>query len=213
MRLRPDVVIFVVLLAGSAYAVSTQLHDAPESPYADGRAAIGSKVADFTLKDIGLRDRTLAELSAGRKATVLYFWSVECPCVDAREPRMRELVAKYEPQGVAFVGIDSDPNDTRDQVFEKMGRLRVTSYRMLLDPAQTALKAVGGRAATDVVVLDAQGRIRYRGAFDDDLLKPKRGLAADAIEAVLAGREPSPAETAPDGCPFPGFEGECSFAK
>ena len=59
MRLRPDVVIFAVLLAGSAYAVSTQLHDAPDAPYAGGRAAMGSVVADFTLKDIGLRDRTL----------------------------------------------------------------------------------------------------------------------------------------------------------
>ena len=213
MRLRPDVVIFAVLLAGSAYAVSTQLHDAPDAPYAGGRAAMGSVVADFTLKDIGLRDRTLAELSKGAKATVLYFWSVECPCVDAREPRMKEIVAKYEKAGVAFVGIDSDPNDTRDQVFEKMGRIRATAYRMLLDPTQAVLKATGGRTATEAIVLDDRGRIRYRGAFDDDLLKPTRSFLGEALDALLAGRDPSSAETPPDGCPFPGFEGECAFVK
>src|SRR5687768_12006490 len=206
MRLRADVVIFAVLVAGSAYAVATQME--PAAPRLPPPPPIRSEVADFTLKDIGDRDRSLVELSKGKKATVLYFWSIDCPCVDSLEPRMMMVVEKYEPLGVEFVAIDSDPRDERDAVLDKMGRLH-SPYRMLLDPKQEVARKVGVTTSTEVVVLDAERRIRYRGSIDDALVKPKVKYLVAALDALLEGRDPTPVETKPYGCPYPGFEGLC----
>jgi peroxiredoxin len=207
VRIRADVVIFAVLVAGSAAAVMSQLEPAP--PDVPPPPPIGTQVSDFTLKDIGNRDRSLSELSKGKAATVLYFWSIGCPCVDDVEPRMHAIVDKYEPLGVTFVAIDADPTDEREAIIEKMGRIRATKYRMLLDPAQKVVKETGVRKSTEVVVLDRDRRIRYRGALDDDYLKPKVPHLANALDAVLEGRSPTFVETKTYGCPYPGFEGFC----
>jgi len=201
-------VIFTVLVLGAAFAVWTQLEPRPA---VTAIPKIGTQVADFTLRDIGNRERKLSELAAGKKATVLYFWSVDCPCVDALEVRLKKVIEKYEPLGVEFVGVDSHPDDTREQVLDKMGRIRATGYRMLLDPTQDVAKLAGVRTATELVVLDPDRRIRYRGSFDDDFIKPKVEYLGPAIEAVLAGRSPTVPESKPYGCPFPGFEGLCDF--
>src|SRR5512140_3548855 len=94
------VVIFAVLLVLSAFAVVSQidLHAVPRG--ARERPPIGSTLADFTLKDISGGDRSLSELSKGKKATVLYFWSIGCPCVDALEMRLQKTIHAYEPLGV-----------------------------------------------------------------------------------------------------------------
>jgi peroxiredoxin len=210
MRLRPDVLIFAVLLAGSAWVIASQLatEPAPAGP-ASARAAIGDVGADFTLKDIGGAPRTLASLK-GTKATVLYFWSVDCPCTEVVEPRMKMAMEKYEPLGVAFVAIDAHPDDVVPDVIQKMARLHAP-YRMLLDAGSEVARRYGVTGATDVIVLDAEGRIRYRGSPDDNLMKPKTNYLHAALDAVLEGRRPVPAETRPYGCPFPGFEGECTY--
>jgi peroxiredoxin len=206
------VVIFAVLLVLSAFAVVSQmdLHAMPKA--ARDRPPIGSKFDDFTLKDISGDDRSLAEFVKDKKATVLYFWSIGCPCVDALEMRLQKTIHKYEALGVQFVAIDSEPDDDRNGVFEKMARIHATAYTMLLDPKQDVLKRSGVTASTELVVLDAQAVIRYRGSFDDDLIKPKVEFLPAVLDALLEGRTPIPAETAPYGCPFTGFEGVCASA-
>jgi hypothetical protein len=208
MKLRPDVVIFAVLLVGAAFAVWSQLDANPSRGTA---TRLGEVFADATLTDIGHQPRSIYEIGAGKKATVLYFWSVECPCVDALEARMKQVIERYEPLGVTFIAIASHPSETRDQVFEKMEKIHATAYRMLLDPTQAVLKRAGCETATEIVVLDAEHRLRFRGAMDDDLIRPKQAYLAPALDAVLEGRAPSPAQTKPYGCPFPGFDGVCAF--
>jgi peroxiredoxin len=211
MRIRPDLVVLALLVAGSAYAVWTQVEADPLAPY--GRRAtrpalpLGSRV-DFTLKDIGGEERTLATWR-GEKATVLYVWTTDCPCVAAIEMRVKEATMRFpETQGVKFIAIDSNPEDKPETVIAKMTELH-SPYYMLLDPTQEVAMTFGANQATTFVVLDADRRIRYRGGIDDDLLKPKTAYLVPAIEAVLAGKTPDPTETKPIGCPFPGYSGDC----
>ena len=51
-------------------------------------------------------------------------------------------------------------------------------------------------------VLDARGMLRYRGAPDADYDDPGQGAAwlRDALDAVLAGKQPERPETTPVGC-------------
>lgn len=207
MRLRPDVLIFVLLLLGAGYAVWTQVDArAPAPPI----PPVGATVPDVVLKDIGDRERRLSTLVEGKKALVVYFWSIDCPCVDALEPRVKAVMARFEPLGVEFVAVDSHPDDVLEGIKDKMGRLRAP-YRMLLDADQKGAWAIGGRRSTDFVVLDDRLRIRYRGSIDDDLRKPTTPHLAMALEALLDGRAPPVGENLGYGCPYPNFEGLCAF--
>ena len=63
-------------------------------------------------------------------------------------------------------------------------------------------RAYGARTTPDVFVLDSGGRLRYRGAPDADYDDPSKNAAwlRQALDAVLDGGEPQPAETQPIGC-------------
>jgi peroxiredoxin len=211
MRIAPSVVILLVLVAGSVWAVMASVGGAPVQRYQNALVptlALGDEVGDFALKDIGGELRTLSQWR-GKKATVLYFWSVDCPCVEQLEMRVKELQDRFRGKGVEFIAIDSHPDDTQQAVLDHMVAIHA-DYRMLLDPEGRVAKRVGGLAATDAILLDGEGRIRYRGGISDALNKPKIGYLGDAIEAVLAGRTPSPQETKTLGCPYPGNEGVCA---
>ena len=51
-------------------------------------------------------------------------------------------------------------------------------------------------------VFDGEGRLRYRGAPDADHSDPSRGAdwLREALDAVVAGKEPARPETEPVGC-------------
>jgi hypothetical protein len=206
VRFRPDIVIFATLLSGSTYAVWTQVDHDPIAPYA--RVALGGTLDDVVLEDpTGVR-RSLSSLY-GDRATVLYFWSVGCPCVDQVERRIKDVMARYpESKGVRFVAIDSEPEDTKEQVIDKMGTLHA-EYYMLLDPEQRLARPAGATQALTFLVLDSDRRVRYRGALDDDLVKPTTSYLASALEAVLAGKAPPVNETKGEGCAFSGWAGDC----
>ena len=72
----------------------------------------------------------------------------------------------------------------------------------LRDESQEVARAYGARTTPDCFVLDAEGRIAYRGAPDADYADPSHDAAwlRDALDAVLAGAEPAVAETKPVGC-------------
>jgi hypothetical protein len=219
MRVRPDVVVFLAILGLATGAVVWQTNAPDVRPRSAlaliAPAPIGGVVEDFRLTDVGGEARRLSdEQWHGSVATVVYFFSVSCPCVDAIEPRMKQVFARFprakEDSRFEYVAIDADPEDAAEDVIAKMARLG-SFYRMLLDPEQTTAARLGGTSAGVVVVLDGQRRVRYRGAIDDDLKKPKRFHLMEVLEALEAGREPPPPlETPGYGCPYPGIEGVCA---
>jgi len=61
----------------------------------------------------------------------------------------------------------------------------------------------GAVTTPHVFVIGADGVLRYTGAPDDvgfRMRTPTRAYLAQAVEALLDGREPDPAETPPFGC-------------
>ena len=72
----------------------------------------------------------------------------------------------------------------------------------LYDESQEVARAYGAKTTPDVFVVDADGRLRYRGAPDADYNDPRRtpsGCAARSTRCST-GRDPDPAETDPVGC-------------
>lgn len=208
MGIRADIVVLAAIVAGSAYAIVWQSRTPAATVTGRPALAFGEKTDDFVLKDIEGKDRNLFGWK-GKEATVLYFWSTECPCIGFVEKRMKHLLVEFEPKGVSFIAVDSNPDDTRQEVLDHMVEIRA-GYRMLLDPEQKIARRFGATKATELVVLDGEKRVRYRGGIDDSLEKPTKPYLRNAILAILEGREPDPKQTETEGCPFPNFDGVCA---
>ena len=67
-------------------------------------------------------------------------------------------------------------------------------YPVLRDPEQWICRRLGLTHAGQVAVLDGEGRLVYRGAIDAHWEQGRAEFLASALEAVLAGRRPDPAE-------------------
>lgn len=142
-----------------------------------------------------------------RPVLAVVFWCNHCPYVKAWEDRMIALQREYAGRGVQIVLINSnDPVAYPDDSFEAMqARAREKAYPFpyLFDETQAIARAYGATRTPEVFLFDRDRTLRYHGAPDDNYEDP-RAVSSPylrvAIEALLAGREPPTAETAPRGC-------------
>jgi peroxiredoxin len=143
----------------------------------------------------------------GAAATVVVFTCNHCPYALAWHERIGAVAHDYSGQGVKMLAIN--PNDAerypRDSFAAMRARVEADGgwpVPYLRDEDQTVARAYDARTTPDVFVLDADGRLAYRGAPDADHDDPAQGAAwlRGALDAVLDGRTPEPAETRPVGC-------------
>src|SRR5438270_7730291 len=73
--------------------------------------APGARVANFTLKDIHRRPRSLDGFK-DQKAFVLVFVGTECPLANLYMPTLVALHKEYAGKGVQFLAINSNAQDT-----------------------------------------------------------------------------------------------------
>ncbi|HEY3945556.1 MAG TPA: thioredoxin family protein [Solirubrobacteraceae bacterium] len=164
--------------------------------------AIGQQAAHFQLPDTEGESHS----PDGNPATVVVFTCNHCPYALAWHDRIMEAARDYYGRGVRFLVINSNDADRypRDSL-EAMKR-RVTQEQWpvpyLHDSSQEVASAYGAKTTPDIFVLDAERRLRYRGAPDSDYGDPSQNAAwlRGALDAVLEGRAPEPAETKPVGC-------------
>lgn len=164
--------------------------------------AIGDPAPDFQLPDT---DGTSTSPN-GAAATVVVFTCNHCPYALAWHDRIAQAARDYEDRGVRFLAIN--PNDAarypRDSADAMRERVRREDWPMpyLRDESQEVAQAYGAKTTPDLFVLDADRRIRYRGAPDSDHDDPAQNAVwlRDALDAVLAGDQPARAETRPVGC-------------
>jgi peroxiredoxin len=165
--------------------------------------AIGDKAPEFELKDT---DGAAWSSSDGAAATVVVFTCNHCPYALAWQDRLAQAARDYAERGVRFLAINA--NDAgrypRDSYEAMQARVASEDWPMpyLHDETQEVARAYGAKTTPDVFVLDSSHTLRYRGAPDADYDDPGQRAAwlRDALDAVLAGEEPSRAETRPVGC-------------
>ena len=94
------------------------------------------------------------------------------------------------------------PRDSFDAMRERVAADGGWPMPYLYDESQEVARAYDAKTTPDCFVVDADGRIAYRGAPDADHQDPSQNAAwlREALDAVLAGEEPSRAETEPVGC-------------
>jgi peroxiredoxin len=167
--------------------------------------ALGERTPDFELPATDGEQHALA--ADGAPATVVYWTCNHCPYAIAWQERFHDVARDYSDRGVRVLAINSnDPGRHSDDSFDAMID-RVESeggwpHPYLYDETQDVAREWDAQRTPDVYVLDSDLRLRYRGAPDGDYDDPSQNAAwlRQALDAVLAGREPDPAETAPEGC-------------
>lgn len=153
---------------------------------------------DFTLPDQDGRLHSLHDYRG--RVVVLNFWSAECPQAARVDAELLPLVRAWG-EAVALLSIASNANEGAELI------TRVAAQRtlplILLDSEHKVADLYAAQTTPHLFVVDAQGILRYQGAFDDVTFRqrtPTRHYLRQAVEAVLAGRQPDPSQTPPYGC-------------
>jgi peroxiredoxin len=168
---------------------------------------IGQRAPDFALPGVDHATHTLSKILRDNRAVAVIFSCNHCPYVRAWEGRMKAIQHDYADRGVVLVAIN--PNDAgkypEDDFTQMTLRAQEEDFNFLYlrDDAQDVARAYGAERTPHVFLLDSEGMLRYRGAIDDNYEfaeQVEQPYLRDAIEALLAGRDPETQTTKAIGC-------------
>ncbi len=167
-------------------------------------APLGKQVANFTLRDFQGKPYALADL-ADKQAVVVAFLGTECPLAVLYAPRLEELAGRYADRGVAFIGINSNQQDSLSEI-EAYVKKHKLSFPLLKDVGNEVADALGAVRTPEVFLLDKDHVIRYWGRIDDQYVVGRQRDAvtredlALALDELLAGKPITTAVTEAPGC-------------
>jgi len=169
---------------------------------------IGQPIDDFDLSDFHGRRYSLRDFD-DYSLLVVAFVGVECPLAKQYASRVVELSAEYGPQGVGFVGIDSNVQDSLEEL-SHFARTYAIPFPLLRDRDHKVANQFDARRTPEVFVLDRERTIRYRGRIDDQYgfdrgtgyqrPEARQEDLVDSLVALLAGRTIDKPVTAAPGC-------------
>lgn len=180
-------------------------------PHPDPAAAgIGARLPlDLVWRDVsGDGQGTLGSLVEGAPAVVIVLTSLRCPLTRLYAAHLRERLEPALAKGVRVLVLDSLPQDGESDLRE-LAAGQGWTWPVARDPEGRWTRALRAERTTDVFLVDSAGALRYRGALDDQyglgyrLPAPRQRLLLEALEAVLAGREPACPATLAPGCLLP----------
>ena len=164
----------------------------------DPLTIINQLAPDFELLDLQGRPHRLSE--RGGAITILNFWSADCPWSERTDRLMAGWLEGWG-RSIAIWRIAANGNEPPEML------VRVAAERsldvVLHDPYAKVADLYAAQTTPHVFVIDTQGILRYQGAVDDVTFRqrtPTRYYLQEAVEALLAGRLPEPAEAPPYGC-------------
>ncbi len=170
----------------------------------DMQVPIGARIPDLGFKDIRYLSHSMSEFKQA-KAIVLVFTNTSCPVARRYMPTLRRLDRDYRDRGVQFLAVNAGEGDTITAMAEQAVVYGV-EFPFVKDAPCKCVEALGVRRTPEVVLLDADRRLRYRGRIDDQYRPgggreaPTRNDLKEAIDDVLAGRDVAVPETPVDGC-------------
>jgi peroxiredoxin len=133
---------------------------------------------------------------------VLDFWSHECPWSRRYDPYFAGQVEAWAGRGIRFLAVNSNADEADEAVRATLAECGLP-FDVLRDAGNVVADAYGALTTPHVYVLDREGRLAYRGAVDDltwRQVEPRVHYLDEALAALLAGRAPERAVTAPRGC-------------
>lgn len=167
---------------------------------------IGSKAPDFALPATDGKTYRLADF-ASAKALVVFFTCNHCPFVIGSDEATRKTVEKYQKRGVAFIGINSNSENTyaEDDFSHMVQRMQEKKFPWVYarDKSQEVARAYGALRTPHFYVFDGERKLVYTGRGVDkprDASKAKVNDLDRALEELVSGKPVSVPTTNPIGC-------------
>ncbi len=150
------------------------------------------------------------DIGADKGFKVVYFYSNSCPCVRNCETLTYKPLSQQYKGKVNFYAVVSGGWDLHDDRSNFLALLAThhLPFDVYLDQSHAVADALGGRAASQAVLLSPDNQVLYNGAADDSKqftdtnghLGLTKTYLADAIAEALAGKPILVPFVAPRGC-------------
>jgi peroxiredoxin len=165
---------------------------------------LGRTIDDFTLQDYLGTEHSLSDFSK-TPVIVIAFLGTECPLAKLYAAQLATLSQRYDSQEVAFIGINSNVQDTPTELGH-FARKHVITFPLLKDPGNRIADVFRAERTPEVFVLDSNRTVRYRGRIDDQFgvgySRPaaKENYLVSALDELIVGKQVSTPKTEPVGC-------------
>lgn len=194
----------ILSMIGIATLMSTAVAFAAPATEMEAKAKVGEAAPDFTLDDANGKSHSLSDYKG--KIVVLQWINPECPI--CQRVTKSGLVAKMAKE---IKTIDKDivhlaVNSTAGmpgKVSAKYLAKHEIKASVLIDDDGKVGHLYGAKTTPHVFVIDAEGILRYQGAFDDDPRGGKEDAAnyvVNAVRQITEGETVSPDYVKPYGC-------------
>ena len=168
--------------------------------------SLGSEAPDFSLRATDGNIYSLKDFK-NAKVLVVLFTCNHCPFVIGSDEVTRKTADKFAPQGVKFVGINSNsPNTYEEDSFENMVK-RMKQYKFpwlyLYDATQDIARAYGALRTPHFFVFNKERKLVYTGRGVDNPRETSKMTVNDlenALDELLSEKTITNAVTNPIGC-------------
>lgn len=170
---------------------------------------IDDKATDFSLKNVDGKMVSMADY-ADTKGYIVIFTCNHCPYSVKYEDRIIALNEKYKSKGYPVIAISSNdpvkqPEDSYP-LMQKRAKEKDFQFPYLYDETQEIASAYGATRTPHVFILEKDGNdllVKYIGAIDNNVKSADAAdkmYVEDAVDALLAGKDPDPDFTKAIGC-------------
>jgi peroxiredoxin len=168
---------------------------------------LGTDLPAFTLPDTTTQKVVSSDELRG-SVSVVAFLCNHCPYVKHIQRGFSDFAREYATRGVKLVAISSNdvashPEDGPAKMAEEASAAGYT-FPYLYDESQEAALAFRAACTPELYVFDREGRLAYRGRFDESTVRnglPVTGKdARAALDALLVGGSPSRDQKPSMGC-------------
>jgi peroxiredoxin len=169
--------------------------------------ALGTPMPAFSLPDVQTGQMVSSSSLAGKPSVVIFICN-HCPYVKRIQAGLAEFGRFCQTKGVPMVAISSNdavtyPDDGPNHM-AVVGKEAGYVFPYLYDESQAVARAFDARCTPDLFIFAKDGKLAYRGQFDD--ARPKNEVlvtgkdARIAVASLLAGEMPDPQQIASIGC-------------
>ena len=171
---------------------------------------VGDVASDFSLKNIDGSTVSMSDYPDA-KGFVVIFTCNHCPFAKAYEERINNINKRYSKSGYPVIAINpNDPEVVPEDSYENMkirAKEKGFTYPYLMDEDQNVFKMYGATRTPHVFLLQKTGDgslvVKYIGTIDDNYQDPQavqQNYLSNAIDNLIAGKNPDPAFTKAIGC-------------
>ena len=169
--------------------------------------ALGTPMPEFELEDFTGK-RISTSNSTRSPATLVVFLCPHCPYVRHTRAEIGRFGRDYQSRGLAMFGVNSNDTDAFPQDgpegMRQEAEIAGYTFPYLRDETQQVAKLYRAACTPDFFLFDANRKLVYRGQLDGS--RPGNNMPVTgsdlraAVDAVLAGKTPSPDQKASIGC-------------